>query len=119
MIKPIRTKKDYQIAVRRIYELMQADLRKNSKEYDELDILTILVENYEREKFPIGVPDPVEAIRFRMEQLELTASDLAKILGSASRASEILSRKRKLSLSMIRTLNKKLNIPVSALISDY
>lgn len=116
MIKPIRTKKDYQSALNRIYELMQKDLKKNSDEFNELDLLSILVENFEVKNFPIDLPDPVEAIKYRLEQLNLPLSALGTILGSKSRASEILNRKRKLSLSMIRTLSKELKIPASLLI---
>ncbi|MHB8338562.1 MAG: helix-turn-helix domain-containing protein [Ignavibacteriaceae bacterium] len=119
MLKPIRSKKDYKAALERIYELMQKDLVVNSKEYDELDLLSILVENYELKNFPIELPDPIEAIKFRLEQLNLKPSDFVSIIGSKSRASEILSRKRKLSLSMIRSLHNKLNIPASSLIADY
>lgn len=119
MIKPIRTKKEYKTAVNRIYELMQKDLKTNSAEYDELELLSILVENYESENFPIDLPDPVEAIKFRLEQLELDNAVLAEILGSKSRASEILNKKRKLSLSMIRMINARLKIPASSLIADY
>ncbi len=98
---------------------MQKDLKSGSKEYDELEVLSILVEDYEKKNFPIDLPDPVEAIKFRLEQLNMEPSALVKILGSKSRASEILNRKRKLSLSMIRTLYNKLNIPASSLIRDY
>lgn len=119
MLKPIRTKKEYKAALERVYELMQMNLRKDSDEYNELDLLTILLEKYEEENYPIDLPDPVEAIKFRLEQLNLDTSELAKILGSKSRASEILNRKRKLSISMIRTLHAKLNIPASSLITDY
>ncbi|MHB8339113.1 MAG: helix-turn-helix domain-containing protein [Ignavibacteriaceae bacterium] len=119
MLKPIRTKKDYKAALDRIYILMQKDLEVNSKEYDELDLLSILVEQYESKNFPIELPDPIEAIKFRLEQLNLKPSDLVTILGSKSRVSEILNRKRKLSLSMIRVLHNKLNIPASSLIADY
>ena len=118
MLKPIRTKKDYKAAIDRIYELMQKDIKVNSDEYDELDILSILVESYESKNFPIDMPDPIEAIKFRLEQLNLDPSELKDILGS-NRASEVLNRKRKLSISMIRTLHKKLNIPASSLIADY
>lgn len=118
MLKPIRTKKLYKNALDRIYELMQKDLQKGSDEYGELEILSILVEDYERKNFPIGLPEPVEAIKFRLEQLNLGTSDLVSILGSKSRASEILNRKRKLSLSMIRMLHRKLNIPASSLIGE-
>ena len=119
MLKPIRTKKAYNKALDRIYELMQKELKADSEEHDELEILSILVDDYENKNFPIDLPDPIEAIKFRLEQLELAASSLIPIIGSKSRTSEILNRKRKLSLSMIRALHEKLNIPASSLISDY
>ena len=119
MLKPIRTKKAYNKALDRIYELMQKELKADSEEYDELEILSILVDDYENKNFPIDLPDPIEGIKFRLEQLELAASSLIPIIGSKSRTSEILNRKRKLSLSMIRALHEKLNIPASSLISDY
>lgn len=119
MLSPIRTKKDYKTALERVYKLMQKDLKVNSNEYNELEILSILVENYEHTKYAIDKPDPVEAIKFRLEQLNLDTSALVKIIGSKSRTSEILNRKRKLSLSMIRALHDKLNIPASTLIADY
>lgn len=117
--KPIRTQKDYKSALERIYELMQLDLKVKSNEYDELELLSILVEEYEKNKFPVDLPDPIEAIKFRLEQLDLDRTALISVLGSKSRTSEILNKKRKLSLSMIRALHEKLNIPASSLISDY
>ena len=119
MLKPIRTKKDYKVALDRIFGLMQKEPKINSDEFNELEILSILVENYESKNFPIELPDPIEAIKFRMEQLNLDISSLSSILGSKSRSSEVLNKKRKLSLSMIRALHNKLNIPASSLISDY
>jgi len=86
---------------------------------DELEILGILIDQYENEHFPIDLPDPIEAIKFRMEQLGYTQTDLAKVVGLKSRASEILSGKRKLSLEMIRQLHDKLNIPTDVLIQAY
>ncbi|MFA7287474.1 MAG: transcriptional regulator [Melioribacteraceae bacterium] len=119
MLKPIRTKKDYKAGIDRIFNLMQKDLIENSDEYNELEVLSILVEDYENKNFPIEKPDPIEAIKFRLEQLNLETSALVSILGSKSRASEILNKKRKLSISMIRTLHHKLKIPASSLIADY
>lgn len=119
MLKPIRTKKEYAAALERVYELIQKDLKPNSKEYDELDLLTILIEKYEENNFPIGLPDPIEAIKFKLEQLNLGTNALVQIIGSKSRTSEILNRKRKLNLSMIRALHDKLNIPASSLITEY
>lgn len=118
-IKPIRSVKEYKDALKRIYHLMQVDLKTNSKEFDELELLSILVEEYENKKHPIDLPDPIEAIKFRMEQLGLSRSDLISVIGSKSRTSEILNKKRKLNLSMIRALHNKLNIPASSLISEY
>ncbi len=119
MLKAIKTKKAYENALNKIYELMQLELKYNSDEFNELEILSILVEDYEKKTFPITLPDPIEAIKFRLEQLNLERSDLISIIGSKSRTSEILNKKRKLSLSMIRALNKQLNIPSSSLISEY
>lgn len=116
-IKPIKSKKDYQYALDRLETLF--DAKKGSPEGDELEILGILIDRYESEHFPIDLPDPVEAIKFRMEQLGYTQSDLAKIVGLKSRASEILNRKRKLSLEMIRQLHERLNIPTDVLIQTY
>lgn len=116
-VKPIKTKKDYQQALGRLEIIF--DAKKGTKEGDELEILGILVDQYENEHFPIDLPDPIEAIKFRMEQLGYTQTDLAKVVGLKSRASEILSGKRKLSLEMIRQLHDKLNIPTDVLIQAY
>ncbi len=116
-IKPIKTAIDYQQAMERLEIIF--DAKRGTKQGDELEILGILIENYEKENFPIGFPDPIEAIKFRMEQLNYDQSDLAKIVGLKSRASEILNKKRKLSLEMIRQLNSKLNIPTAVLIQAY
>ena len=116
-LKPIKTKKDYQEALGRLEIIF--DSKKGTKEGDELEILGILIEQYENEHFPIDLPDPIEAIKFRMEQLGYTQTDLAKVVGLKSRASEILSGKRKLSLDMIRQLHEKLNIPTVVLIQAY
>lgn len=116
-LKPIKTKKDYQQALSRLEIIF--DAKKGTKEGDELEILGILIDQYETEHFPIDLPDPIEAIKFRMEQLGYTQTDLAKVVGLKSRASEILSKKRKLSLDMIRQLHEKLNIPTDVLIQSY
>ena len=84
-----------------------------------MEILSILIEKYEKEHYPIELPDPIEAIKFRMEQMGYTQNDLAEIIGLKSRASEILNRKRKLSLEMIRILTQKLHIPSEVLIQAY
>ena len=116
-IKPIRTKKDYQQALSRLELIF--DSRKGAPESDELEILGMLVDKYENENFPIGFPDPVEAIKFRMEQLGYNQTDLANVVGLKSRASEILNRKRKLSLEMIRQIHDSLHIPTEVLIQAY
>ena len=116
-IKPIKTKKNYQQALDRLEMIF--DSKKNSAEGDELEVLGILIEKYENENFPVDFPNPVEAIKFRMEQMGYTQSDLAKIIGLKSRSSEILNKKRKLSLEMIRQLHDKLKIPTEVLIRSY
>lgn len=116
-IKPIKNETDYNKALQRLEVIF--DARPGTPEGDELEILGILISQYENEQFPIDLPDPVEAIKFRMEQLGYNQSDLAQIIGQKSRASEILSRKRKLSLEMIRRIHDKLHIPTEVLIQLY
>ncbi|KHJ39723.1 putative transcription regulator containing HTH domain protein [Pedobacter glucosidilyticus] len=116
-LKPIKTDKDYKLALERLEVIFDAG--KDSKEGDELEILGILIDQYEKINFPIDLPDPIEAIKFRMEQLGYNQTDLAHAIGLKSRASEILNRKRKLSLEIIRKLNEKLNIPTDVLIQAY
>jgi HTH-type transcriptional regulator/antitoxin HigA len=116
-IRPIKTNKDYEQALARLEVIF--DAKKGTEEGDELEILGVLIDNYENEAFPIGFPDPVEAIKFRMEQLGYNQTDLAKVVGLKSRASEILNRKRKLSLEMIRQIHERLNIPTEVLIQAY
>lgn len=116
-VKPIKTEQDYMEALERLEVIF--DAKPGTKEGDELEILGILLEKYENENFPIELPDPIEAIKFRMEQLNYSQSDLAEIIGLKSRASEILNKKRKLSLEMIRKLTDKLHIPSEVLIQAY
>ncbi|QLG45292.1 helix-turn-helix domain-containing protein [Costertonia aggregata] len=116
-IVPIRTEKDYQKALERLEVIFDAKL--GTKEGDELEILSILIDNYENEHFPIEMPDPISAIRFRMEQMGLKQKDLVEMIGFKSRVSEIMNKKRKLTLEMIRNLNAKLRIPTEVLIQDY
>ncbi len=116
-IKPIKTKKDYEQAVARLEIIF--DSKKGTAEGDELEILGMLIDNYENKHFPIEFPDPIEAIKFRMEQLGYNQTDLANVVGLKSRASEILNRKRKLSLEMIRKIHDQLNIPTEVLIQYY
>ena len=114
-IKPIKTERDYQTALNEIRRLW--DAKPNTPRGDRLDILVTLVEAYEQKHYKIEAPDPVEAIKFRMEQLGLKSSDLAKILGGRSRVSEILNRKRKLTVDMMRSLRKRLDIPAESLLA--
>lgn len=116
-LKPIKNNKDYQQALERLEIIF--DAKKSTSEGDELEILGILIDQYENQHFPIDLPDPIEAIKFRMEQLGYTQADLAKVVGLKSRASEILNKKRRLSLDMIRQLHDKLNIPTDVLIQAY
>lgn len=116
-IKPIKNEKDYNQALERLEAIF--DVKPGTPESDELEVLGILIDQYENEHFPIGLPDPIEAIKFRMEQMGYNQNDLAKIIGLKSRASEILNRKRKLSLEMIRQLHERLNIPTDVLIQLY
>ncbi len=116
-IKPIKSAKDYKQALLRLEEIF--DSRPGTKEGNELEILGILIEKYEDEHYPIDAPDPIEAIKFRMEQLGYEAKDLTNIIGSRNRVSEILNRKRKLSINMIRNLHEKLNIPLESLFRAY
>ena len=116
-MKPVKTKKDYNMALKRLEIIF--DARPGTKEGDELDILAMLIEKYEEEHFPIDAPDPIEAIKFRMEQMGYKQKDLAKIIGYKGRVSEILNRKRKLTLEMIRSLHDKLNIPLESLFQAY
>lgn len=116
-IKPIKTKADYQKALTRLEVIF--DAKPNTAGGDELEVLGILIDNYEKEKFPIDFPDPIEAIKFRMEQLGYSQNDLAKIFGLKSRASEVLNKRRKLNLEMIRSLHQQLQIPTEVLIRNY
>ena len=113
-IRPIRNSSDHESALKRIQALMSA--QHDTAEGDELDVLATLVDAYEKEQFPIDAPEPVEAIKFRMEQLGLNRKDLEPFLGSRARVSEILNKRRKLSLAMIRSLHENLDIPLDALI---
>ena len=116
-IKPLKTKKDYSLAMTRLEKIF--DSKPGTPKGDELEILAILVEKYESAHFAIDFPDPIEAIKFRMEQLGYNQTDLANVIGFKSRVSEILTKKRKLSLDMIRKLNSSLNIPTEVLIKEY
>ena len=114
-IKPIKTERDYRTALKEIERLW--DAKPNTPKGDRLEVLVTLVEAYEQKHYKVEPPDPVEAIKFRMEQLGLKSSDLAKILGGRSRVSEVLNRKRKLTVEMMRSLRKRLDIPAESLLA--
>lgn len=116
-IKAIKTDEDYNQALQRLEAIFHAPI--DSKEGDEAEVLSILIEKYEDENYAIDAPDPIEAILFRMEQMEMTKKDLADVLGYKSRVSEIFSKKRKLNIQMIRNLHDKMNIPYDSLITEY
>lgn len=111
-IRPIKTQADYEPTLKEIEDLMSAEA--GSPEGDRLDVLVTLVEAYEREHYPMGFPDPVEAIKFRMEQQGLTVEDLVPVIGRKNRVYEILARKRPLTLRMIEGLHEKFSIPAES-----
>ncbi|MBE9597867.1 type II toxin-antitoxin system HigA family antitoxin [Pedobacter sp. MC2016-24] len=119
MLKPIKTEKEYDDALAHVYELMQTDIVEGSAISDELEILSLLIKEYEQAHYPVSYPNPIEAIKFRMEQMNLSENELSDLLGTRSRKSEVLSGKRKLSLSMIRKLTDILHIPAEVLIQAY
>lgn len=119
MLKPIKNEHQYERTLARVYTLMQKNIKPDSKESDELEILSILVKDYENEYYPVPQPNPLDAIKFRLEQMNMSETELSEILGARSRKSEILSGKRKLSLEMIRKLRERLNIPAEVLIQAY
>jgi HTH-type transcriptional regulator/antitoxin HigA len=116
-IKPIKTESDYQVALKRFELLFDAPI--GTPESDEADILALLIEEFENKNYSIEAPDPIEAIKIRMEEMQLKQIDLVDAIGGKSRVSEILNRKRKLTVEMIRNLTTRLNLSPSALISDY
>ena len=116
-IKPIRNDNDHEAALKRVEQLW--DAQANTVEEDELEILVTLIQSYEDKHCVISEPDPIEAIKFRMEQLNISNNDLVPYLGLRSRVSEILNRKRRLNLNMIRKLHAGLKIPLSCLIREY
>ncbi len=117
-IRPIHTKADYKRTLKEISTLMESDPARGTLEGDRLDVLTTLVQAYEARHFPIGAPDPVEAIKFRMEQNGLTVKDLEPMIGRRNRVYEVLNRKRPLTLAMIRRLHRELGIPAEVLIAE-
>ena len=117
-IHPIRTHADYAAALREISVLMDSDPELGSPDGDRLDILVTLVQTYEAKHVPMTAPDPVEAIKFRMDQSGLSVKDLEPIIGRSNRVYEVLNRKRPLTLAMIRRLHKQLGIPAHVLIAE-
>lgn len=116
-IHPIHNENDYRAALKRVETLMDAKL--GTKAFNELEVLSTLVESYEVKYYVIDTPDPIEAIKFRMEQEGLLQKDLVGIFGNKSRVSEVLNKKRKLTLEMIRNLHENLNIPFENLLGEY
>jgi HTH-type transcriptional regulator/antitoxin HigA len=118
-IRPVKSREDHAWGLREIEAGMKAELRPGTPAGDRLEILMTLVEAYEREHFANPPADPIEAIKFRMEQQQLAPSDLLSVFGTRGRASEILQRKRRLSLNIIRGLSSKLGIPLNVLAREY
>ena len=116
-INPIKSEKDYRATLKRMEVIFDASV--DSKEGDEAEILSLLIENYENEHYPIEAPDPIEAIKIRMEELNMRQKDLVGIIGGKSRVSEILNKKKKLIVDMIRALERVLQISASVLVSNY
>jgi HTH-type transcriptional regulator/antitoxin HigA len=116
-IKPIKTEKDYNKALERLELIFDAS--PNSKKGDEAEILSLLIENYENKHYPIESPDPIEAIKIRMEEMNLKQKDLVGIIGGKSRVSEILNKKKRLTVDMIRELEQILHISASVLVNNY
>ncbi|MCK9411008.1 MAG: transcriptional regulator [Prolixibacteraceae bacterium] len=116
-IKPIKTKEDYQMSLKRLEVIFDAPV--GTVESDEADILGLMIDAYEKRHYPIESPDPIEAIKIRMEEMRLKQIDLIDAIGGKSRVSEILNRKRKLTVEMIRKLTPRLNLSPGLLINDY
>lgn len=116
-LKPIKNEVDYRNALERLEVIFDAPV--DTKEGDEAEILSLLIENYENEHYPIDSPDPIEAIKIRMEEMDLRQKDLVGVIGGKSRVSEILNRKKKLTVDMIRELERILHISASVLVNNY
>lgn len=116
MLKVIKNEEEYEAGLKRAYMLLQQDLTPDSEVYNELELLSFLIEKYESTHYPIAPPDPIEAIKFRMEQMNMNNKDLAKILKHKSRVSEIFSGKRKLTLAMVKKLYHELGVPAESLL---
>jgi HTH-type transcriptional regulator/antitoxin HigA len=116
-IKPIRTEDDFCQVLKRIDKLI--DCEENSPEEAELEVISLLVWDYEEKQYKIGQLQPIQAIQTRMKEMDLKPKDLVEMIGDKSRVSDVLSKKRKLTLRMIRNLNKSLNIPIETLVQEY
>ncbi len=116
-LKPIKTEADYNKAIERLEKIF--DTSPESKEGDEAEILSMLIDNYENQYYPITAPDPIEAIKIRMEELNLKQKDLIGAIGGKSRVSEVLNKKKKLNVDMIRELERILQISASVLVNSY
>jgi len=116
-IKPIKTEDDYQNSLKRLEKIFDAPV--DSKQGDEAEILSLLIENYENQYYPIESPDPIEAIKIRMEELNLKQKDLVGVIGGKGRVSEVLNKKKRLTVDMIRELERLLHISASVLVSNY
>lgn len=114
----LKNSEDHASAIARLIELAASDLKPGTEDFDEFELLGLLIEHYENHAFPMDKPDPIEAIKFRMDQQGLTQADMRQFIGSTSKVSEVLNRKRPLSLSMIRRLHDGLGIPADILIQD-
>ncbi|MEO2126563.1 MAG: transcriptional regulator [Christiangramia sp.] len=116
-IKPLKNEQDYEKAIERLEVIFDAPV--NSQEGDEAEILSMLIDNYENEHYPIEAPDPIEAIKIRMEEMNLKQKDLVGVIGGKSRVSEILNKKKRLTVDMIRELERILHISASVLVTNY
>ncbi len=116
-IRPIKTEEDYRETLKRLEIIFDAAI--GTDESDEADVLGLMIDEYEKKHYPIEAPDPIEAIKIRMEEMHLKQVDLVDAIGGKSRVSEILNRKRKLTVDMIRNLNRRLNLSPGLLINDY
>ncbi|MEB2776566.1 transcriptional regulator [Algoriphagus sp. D3-2-R+10] len=116
-LKLIKSEQEYQSALERLDRLFDAKI--GTKESDEADILALLIDEYEKRNFPIEAPDPIEAIKIRMKEMDLKQKDLVGIIGGKSRVSEVLNRKKKLTVEMVRNLAVHLNLSAQILINDY
>ena len=115
--KILKTKADYETALSRIDAIFDAE--PNTAKGDEFELLSLLIDNYEEEHYPVDLPHPIEAIKFRMDQMGLNQKDLVDCFGDKSKVSDVLNLKRKLNLNYIRNLHQKLHIPLDALVADY